>query len=109
MRDVWCMAGTSDHLTRLSAEPHSRLARPAYWLYEQNLLLQLQWAPNPKHIDVIMDGNRRFARRSEVDIKAGHDFGAARPRLPTCTPSGQCDFLRALRSYQARMRRNGRQ
>lgn len=58
----------------------SRITRPAYWFYERGLLRQLQQAPIPRHIGVIMDGNRRFARRSEVDIKAGHDYGAAKAR-----------------------------
>jgi len=58
----------------------TRLSSPLYWLYERRLRSALQPGRLPRHIGVIMDGNRRFARRSEVDIKAGHDYGAAKAR-----------------------------
>jgi short-chain Z-isoprenyl diphosphate synthase len=34
----------------------------------------------PKHIGIIMDGNRRFARAAGIDLKAGHDYGAGKAR-----------------------------
>ena len=34
----------------------------------------------PRHIGIIMDGNRRFARAAGVDLEAGHDFGATKAR-----------------------------
>jgi len=34
----------------------------------------------PKHIGIIMDGNRRFARAVGLDVKAGHDHGAGKAR-----------------------------
>lgn len=34
----------------------------------------------PNHIGIIMDGNRRFARLSGVDVYHGHDVGAAKAR-----------------------------
>jgi short-chain Z-isoprenyl diphosphate synthase len=56
-----------------------KLVRPLYWLYERNLLQAVRTEGHlPKHIGVIMDGNRRFARSSGLDIKAGHDYGAGK-------------------------------
>jgi len=34
-----------------------------YWLYERRLLDQLQRGPMPRHIGIILDGNRRHARK----------------------------------------------
>jgi short-chain Z-isoprenyl diphosphate synthase len=34
----------------------------------------------PKHIGIIMDGNRRFAKAAGLDINAGHDYGAGKAR-----------------------------
>lgn len=54
----------------------NRLSYPLYWLYERMLESGLQRGSLPQHVGVIMDGNRRFARRFDVDVKAGHDYGA---------------------------------
>ncbi len=73
------------------AAPHSRqrralglvstVTRPLYWLYEQRLLRMVKGSPFlPRHIGIIMDGNRRFARAAGVDLEAGHDFGATKAR-----------------------------
>ena len=53
-----------------------RLSTPLYWLYERRLSSALHGGRLPRHVGVIMDGNRRFARRLDVDVKAGHDYGA---------------------------------
>jgi len=55
--------------------------RPLYWLYERRLLNAVKNNPHlPKHIGIIMDGNRRFARAVGLDVKAGHDHGAGKAR-----------------------------
>ncbi len=57
------------------------LSKPLYWLYERQLLREIQTrSALPKHIGIIMDGNRRFARTVGLDIKAGHDYGASKAR-----------------------------
>lgn len=68
------MGNSSTTLGALSAL--NRLVQPLYWLYERQLLRSLHGRRLPNHIGVIMDGNRRFARRLEVDVKAGHNLGA---------------------------------
>lgn len=55
----------------------SALAKPLYWLYERRLLAAIKRQGKlPRHIGVIMDGNRRFARSAGLDVAAGHDYGA---------------------------------
>jgi short-chain Z-isoprenyl diphosphate synthase len=52
-----------------------------YWLYERRLLAQVaQHGQLPRHIGLIMDGNRRFARALGMDVMAGHDYGAEKAR-----------------------------
>src|SRR5690554_6394148 len=54
---------------------------PLYWLYEARLKRAvLNGGPMPKHIGIIMDGNRRFAKAVGLDVKAGHDHGAGKAR-----------------------------
>jgi short-chain Z-isoprenyl diphosphate synthase len=53
------------------------LTRPLYWLYEQRLLREIHsGSTRPRHIGIIMDGNRRFAKSIGLDIRKGHDYGA---------------------------------
>jgi short-chain Z-isoprenyl diphosphate synthase len=55
--------------------------RPLYWLYERQLLNDIaRRGILPKHIGLIMDGNRRFARSVGLDVTAGHDYGAGKAR-----------------------------
>jgi short-chain Z-isoprenyl diphosphate synthase len=49
--------------------------RPIYALYEQRLETAVRGSPMPKHIGLILDGNRRFARALGLDGKAGYEFG----------------------------------
>jgi short-chain Z-isoprenyl diphosphate synthase len=41
----------------------SLLLRFLYWIYERRLLDQLKRKPMPRHIGIILDGNRRHARK----------------------------------------------
>jgi short-chain Z-isoprenyl diphosphate synthase len=41
----------------------SLLLRFLYWIYERRLLYQLKQKPLPRHIGIILDGNRRHARK----------------------------------------------
>jgi short-chain Z-isoprenyl diphosphate synthase len=43
--------------------PASLLRRLLYWIYERRLLAQINERPMPRHIGVILDGNRRHARK----------------------------------------------
>lgn len=47
-----------------------------YTLYERSLLKQLDERKLPRHIGVILDGNRRWARESGVSVSDGHRKGA---------------------------------
>ncbi len=46
--------------------------------YEQSLLEDIKKDPLPKHVAVIMDGNRRFARQLKVSSDEGHLLGKER-------------------------------
>jgi tritrans,polycis-undecaprenyl-diphosphate synthase [geranylgeranyl-diphosphate specific] len=48
----------------------------AYRLYEKVLWGQIKEGPNPQHIGVILDGNRRFAKGKGMVATKGHVFGA---------------------------------
>ncbi len=50
--------------------------RPIFKLYEKLLWRQIRDSPSPKHIAIIMDGNRRWGRRMKKDPEEGHNFGA---------------------------------
>jgi short-chain Z-isoprenyl diphosphate synthase len=48
-----------------------------YTLYERRLEHQLRGAPVPRHVGVILDGNRRWARAvGATDVNRGHRAGA---------------------------------
>ena len=50
-----------------------------YRLYERRLRAELQREPLPHHIGLILDGNRRFARRLGLsNVIQGHERGAAK-------------------------------
>src|SRR5262249_12077574 len=44
----------------------SLLLRLLYWIYERRLLHQLKQRPTPRHVGIILDGNRRHARKRGV-------------------------------------------
>jgi short-chain Z-isoprenyl diphosphate synthase len=47
-----------------------------YGLYERRLVRQLHGAPVPRHVGVIIDGNRRWARAAGEEPQHGHRAGA---------------------------------
>ena len=53
-----------------------KLQSLAYRLYEKLLWKQIKEGPNPQHIGVILDGNRRFAKGKGLEATRGHVFGA---------------------------------
>ena len=55
----------------------SKLQEMAAKYYEQRLFEHVRRGVNiPKHVAVILDGNRRFARESDLEETRGHAFGA---------------------------------
>ncbi len=53
-----------------------RLPHPLYGLYERRLAASLPAGAIPRHIGVILDGNRRWARSVGLDKSSGHRRGA---------------------------------
>lgn len=47
-----------------------------YRWYEYSLAREVHRQPVPQHIAIIMDGNRRFARRIGASVEKGHSYGA---------------------------------
>jgi tritrans,polycis-undecaprenyl-diphosphate synthase [geranylgeranyl-diphosphate specific] len=55
------------------------LAGPVYRLYEYFLYRQLDKKLAPKHVGIILDGNRRYARKHGMEVPwFGHQKGAAK-------------------------------
>ena len=52
-----------------------RLPHPLYGLYERRLAASLPREAVPRHIGVILDGNRRWARTAGLDHSTGHRRG----------------------------------
>ncbi|MBD7919202.1 isoprenyl transferase [Cellulomonas sp. Sa3CUA2] len=53
-----------------------RLPHPLYGLYERRLAASLRPDQVPRHVGVILDGNRRWARGSGLPSATGHRRGA---------------------------------
>ena len=51
------------------------LTNKVYGIYEERLEREVSDGPIPKHIAIIMDGNRRYAREQGLDTKDGHRAG----------------------------------
>lgn len=51
------------------------LSQPLYWFYERRLLQEVRRGPMPRHLGLILDGNRRFARALGLSPTKGHEFG----------------------------------
>jgi short-chain Z-isoprenyl diphosphate synthase len=62
----------------------------AYQAYERRLLASLKDADTPRHVGVILDGNRRWAKASGSTPSTGHQAGAAKisELLGWCEESG---------------------
>jgi short-chain Z-isoprenyl diphosphate synthase len=57
------------------------LGGPVYAVYERRLLATVRGGEVPRHLGLILDGNRRFARLAGFDdVKLGHDRGVAKAR-----------------------------
>ncbi|ANY06044.1 isoprenyl transferase [Pseudonocardia sp. HH130630-07] len=62
-----------------------------YTVYERRILRQLAGAESPKHVALILDGNRRWAREAGLDDPAeGHRAGGAKiaEMLGWCSEAG---------------------
>lgn len=67
----WAARGRASVLTAL--------LRPVYALYERNLLQQVLDRPPPRHVGIILDGNRRYGRRAGLrDSAQIYTLGAQR-------------------------------
>lgn len=53
-----------------------RLRELVYDIYEWRLRRQLDGARSPRHVGVILDGNRRWAKEAGLDVAHGHQAGA---------------------------------
>ncbi|MFZ5993252.1 MAG: isoprenyl transferase [Deinococcota bacterium] len=54
------------------------LTKPLYWWYERRLESEVRGGHVPKHLGMILDGNRRFARSLGLEGHQGHEFGVAK-------------------------------
>lgn len=52
-----------------------KLLKPVYKAYEKFLWIQIKNGPFPRHIGIIPDGNRRWAKKRGLDPREGHNFG----------------------------------
>jgi hypothetical protein len=60
------------------------LLQPLYRFYEKRLLAVVSAHPLPRHIGIILDGNRRVARKHGItDPRAVYDIGAG--KLDACS------------------------
>jgi tritrans,polycis-undecaprenyl-diphosphate synthase [geranylgeranyl-diphosphate specific] len=73
------------------------LSNKVYGLYEERLEQEVASKPVPKHIAIIMDGNRRYAREQGLEAKEGHIAGKERIKdvLEWCMKTG----IRTLTVY----------
>ncbi|MGH3625658.1 MAG: isoprenyl transferase [Sciscionella sp.] len=68
-----------------------RVAEVVYGIYERRLKQQLAGAQRPRHVGVILDGNRRWARQAGfADVNDGHRVGARKiaDLLGWCSDAG---------------------
>ncbi|RIH87175.1 isoprenyl transferase [Calidithermus roseus] len=49
--------------------------KPLYWWYEKRLEAEVRQGHVPRHLGMILDGNRRFARELGLAGHEGHEFG----------------------------------
>ncbi len=51
------------------------LLKPVYYVYEKWLYSQIKDGPIPRHVAIIPDGNRRFARENSLSFDAAYNEG----------------------------------
>ncbi len=57
------------------------VTKPLYWLYERRLLRAVEANGRlPRHLGLILDGNRRYAKTLGIDLAEGHTLGARKAR-----------------------------
>ncbi len=62
-----------------------RVRRPVLTIYERRLIQLLDTQRLPRHVAIICDGNRRWAREAGFDdVAHGHRVGG-RSASPTCS------------------------
>src|SRR5215510_9933868 len=55
------------------------MLRLLYWLYEQRLRHQVRAKPAPRHVGIVLDGHRRWARKHGlVGPRKAYDLGAGK-------------------------------
>ncbi|MDW8010987.1 MAG: polyprenyl diphosphate synthase [Sulfolobales archaeon] len=62
-------------LNRVFKSPLRTLLKPVYKLYEKLLWEEVRSGPLPRHVAIIPDGNRRWARELGLDPSVGHEYG----------------------------------
>lgn len=45
-------------------------------LVKDFIISMMKTSPIPRHIGLIMDGNRRYAKSKDIELKDGHSAGA---------------------------------
>ncbi len=61
--------------TPMASDLSRLLSDAAYQAYEARLLAQVKKGPIPRHVAIIMDGNRRFAKEIGMSTIEGHEKG----------------------------------
>ena len=51
------------------------ISSTAYGTYEKRLMKEVLARPVPRHVAIIMDGNRRYAREFGLQVSEGHEHG----------------------------------
>ncbi|MEE9592329.1 MAG: polyprenyl diphosphate synthase [Thermoplasmata archaeon] len=59
----------------MAAEIARVISEAAYQAYEKKLMREVLAGPVPKHLAIIMDGNRRFAEEVGLSFAGGHERG----------------------------------